>query len=72
MSAMRVRRTTSATQRKTQTTTEARRGARRKAAQPVKVDKVPELAMETAKRLADGDMSRIKVQRDGSVVVVNG
>lgn len=72
MSAMRVRRTTSATQRNAQTTTEARRGARRRAAQPVTQVRVPAIAMEKAKELAGGDMRRIKVQRDGSVVVVNG
>lgn len=72
MSAMRVRRTTSAKQKNAQTTTEARRGARRKAAQPIAQVQVPEIAMAKARELAEGDTSRIKVQRDGSVVVVNG
>lgn len=72
MSAMRVRRTTSKKQSKAQTTSEARRGARRKAVQPLTQVQVPPIALAKARELAGGDMTRVKVQRDGSVVVVNG
>lgn len=72
MSDMSVARLTEGSKRKAQTTSAARRGQRKKAQKGVKVHQVPKVALETAKLLADGDMSRVKIQPDGSVVVVNG
>lgn len=33
--------------------------------------KVPRVVIETAMRLADGDISRLSIQEDGSIVVLN-
>jgi hypothetical protein len=39
--------------------------------QPVTVVKVPKVVLRDALRLADGDASRLQIQRDGSVLVRN-
>lgn len=57
--------------RRRQSTTAAKRNARAKVDTKPVVKKVPKLAMDLAKNLAGGDMSRIKVQRDGSIIVEN-
>lgn len=57
--------------RRARNTTTAKQASRRRAKAPVEQKQVPALAMDVARNLAGGDMSRVKVQRDGSVVVVN-
>lgn len=71
MSDMQVTRLPTSGRRKAQTTSEARRAQRKKADRHVRVVQVAPEVMDVAKVLADGDVSRVKVQPDGTVLVVN-
>lgn len=57
--------------RKARTTTQAKLNQRRRVDTSVSVTKVPEIGMETARALAGGDMSRLEIREDGTVLIKN-
>jgi hypothetical protein len=53
------------------TTTQAKIDKRRHVDTTVSVTKVPDVGMDAARELAEGDMSRVEIQRDGTVLIKN-